>query len=105
MWMSSIIGTCPLESPIKQAGRTAYGPCRLPDSTRLSVGKEELLLLNSRLINSVTCPLAMSHLALLPQEYPYKAFITCPQGNENSRNLNKFILATSVAHLLLISPK
>ena len=44
----------------------------------------------------------MSRLALLPQEHPYKAFITCPEGDENSRNLNKFILATSVAHLLLI---
>jgi len=45
----------------------------------------------------------MSRLALLPQEHPYKAFITCPEGYENSRNLNKFILATSVAHLLLMS--
>src|SRR5215831_17306576 len=45
----------------------------------------------------------MSRLALLPQEYPYKAFITCPEGDENSRNLNKFILATSVAHLLPVS--
>jgi len=36
-------------------------------------------------------------------EYLYKAFITCPQGDENSTNLNKFILATSVAHLLPMS--
>jgi len=42
----------------------------------------------------------MSRLALLPQEYAYKAFITSPQGDENSWNLNKFI---SVAHVLLLS--